>query len=308
MKKLIYCLLFFLWAGCVDELEIDLPAPEPKLVVNALLNPDSLIKVHLSKTASVFDSIPEYVEDADVIIYENGLNLTPLYYQSDGFYSTELIKPEAGKIYRIEIATNEFGLTSACDTLPYFITGLSCSTSDLLGSYNNGDQFAELTVNFKDDPNKDNYYELFLFTEYSENYSWGIDTMTFLASWFSNEPALIEENLNAQEPALSSCLFTDQFFDSEHVSVHLNYFPGAYSNDGEPYFPDYYRLIIVFHSVSKQYFDFKSKFNLYLDSRNDFWEPGEAVYLKGNIENGLGIFAGYSTVIDSLTWDYSNER
>ena len=46
------------------------------------------------------------------------------------------------------------------------------------------------------------------------------------------------------------------------------------------------------------------KLRLYENTQNEFWNVGEAVHLKGNIQNGMGIFAGYTTDIDTLTRDY----
>ncbi len=305
IRTTLYIIIILFSSSCNKELEIDLPEPEAKLVVNSLLNPDSLFKIHVSKTTSVFDSIPLYVSDAEVKLFENNLFIEDLTYSDNGFFISEILKPLESKIYSVEIATEEFGLTSAKDTIPEKIFNLNCSTSDFIGTDIYSGKYAELTINFSDNISKNNFYELFIFQEYSREYIDEPDTVSYLTPWFSNEIAITEENTDAQNKTYGEpILFTDKYFNEENITLHINYYPGAGSINGEPYFPEYYKLLVVIHSVSKQYFDFKQKLRLYEDSQGEFWNVGEAVYIKGNIQNGLGVFAAYTTTIDTLTWDY----
>jgi hypothetical protein len=61
-------------------------------------------------------------------------------------------------------------------------------------------------------------------------------------------------------------------------------------------------FILRFRAVSKNYYQFKNDFHQHLESGYyDIWDgTGEVVRLNGNIQNGYGIFAGYSEVIDTL--------
>ena len=77
---------------------------DPKLVLNCMLNPDSIMKAHVSKSVPVDASdkkIP-FIADAEVKIYQDDVFITDLLHAGKGFYTADMY-PQPGKTYRVEV-------------------------------------------------------------------------------------------------------------------------------------------------------------------------------------------------------------
>ena len=57
-------------------------------------------------------------------------------------------------------------------------------------------------------------------------------------------------------------------------------------------------IYISMSKISQEYYWYETSYQAYLSAQNNMFAQPVQVYT--NIENGLGIFAGYSTTIDSL--------
>lgn len=116
-----------LLSGCVRDTSFPLPTYKQRLVMLALFNPDSIMKVTLSKSLPVLDASPVYppVTDAHVLCYNNapGKALDTLRHVGNGVYIVKK-KPLAGHTYTIKVQVGDLQL-SATDTLP-------TSTSNLI--------------------------------------------------------------------------------------------------------------------------------------------------------------------------------
>jgi hypothetical protein len=58
LKILSFIILFSASLSCKKVIDIELPQPDPKIVVNSFITEDSRIKVHLSKTIGILESTP----------------------------------------------------------------------------------------------------------------------------------------------------------------------------------------------------------------------------------------------------------
>lgn len=122
MRKLRYILIIVLLVNvsCQKELEIEIPAIEPRLVVNCFFSPDSLFKVRVGKLLSVNDSISHFfIDNAECEIFENGTFAEKLQYSENGFYNSQTLKAKSGFIYTIKVKHPNFTEVSATDTVPF---------------------------------------------------------------------------------------------------------------------------------------------------------------------------------------------
>ena len=181
MKNIIkYCpLLFLLFAGCEEVIDVELPEEEPRLVVNALMRVDITeqfipVIVSVSLTSSFFDDNPITDVDDIIIIQE--------FFDEDGIVTattTSSLAEEAPGtgIYvpdpsfdmdqRIPVSRTEFDVlytmiinkdekryaaqTKYVTSVP--IDGLEIGDGQLFD-----EESTELIVTFTDDPDKDNWY------------------------------------------------------------------------------------------------------------------------------------------------------
>jgi len=299
MKHLIFILIILITTSCSKIIEIDIPEKDKQVVVNCLLTPDSTLNVELTKSLYIFENNTDFINNATVELYENNIFVENLTYKDSGNYYSPNINPMENNIYEIRISTPDFTNILAIDTIPEKVLINSILTTDYIGTNQFGQSFAELTVDITDPSNTDNYYEIFLMCRYVVDYPVNNTVITTGVRWFSNDIAITEENGTTDNNTnkYGSFIFSDKYFKGQNYDLKVNYLPETGTED--------YKLFVILNTVSKQYYDFKKKLMLYRNARNnEFWGINEPVFVSGNINNGLGIFAGYSTNIDSLNWEY----
>src|ERR1035437_5729227 len=105
--------------GCQKTISIDVGQIQPRLVVNSILDKDSIIRVQLSKSKSMMDSTQsiDRVNDATVKIFQDNVLKQTLTKGINGLYSST-IKPIVASDYRIEIDNTVFGHAEATALIP----------------------------------------------------------------------------------------------------------------------------------------------------------------------------------------------
>ena len=153
-----------------------------------------------------------------------------------------------------------------------------------------GELKRNVKITFQDSPEND-YYVLRLFA-----HSWEVDFIDTIYEqqpvYFSSQNAAIE-NKN-DNGFYSSTNFTDALFNGDEyvmdVLVDEYYFTGEKEGVRDKgYGVD--SISIVFSKVSEEYYWYETSYQSFLSSRYSFAQP---VQVYSNIENGHGIFAGYS--------------
>ncbi len=307
MKKILYLLLLTAIFSCSKIVEIDMPVEDKQAVVNCLLTPDSTIEVNLSKSLHVFDSCPEFINNAIVELYENNNFIENLNLKDSGNYFSSTLQPTENSIYKVQIATPEFENVWAVDTIPQKVLIDNISTTGMIGVNASGKSFAELTLKFKDTEFVNNYFEVFIIHKYISSFIMPEDEIVRSGTvWFCNDIIITEENEDAAntDGNWGSLIFSDKYFKNKTCTLKINYFPEiGFSMDGVDEIAEDYTIFVVLNSISKQYYDFLKKLRLN-DTYFNLWETSEEVCISGNVNNGLGIFAGYSSDIDTLFWQY----
>lgn len=89
--------------------DFDFEKKEARLVINALLNPDSIVTVHISTSKTLNPPSPSYyLTEAEVMVYENGKLLGTMLHDSMGYYLLPDVRPQAGATYRIEASAEDY--------------------------------------------------------------------------------------------------------------------------------------------------------------------------------------------------------
>lgn len=280
MKKTNYILFALLVAlstvACEKYIEFDAEVKQPKLVLNGLFNADSTWHVHVSHSLSVIDneSLGD-VEDATVrIVDSNGNLVETLVHDEDGNYVGSTM-PAINTNYMIEASAPNYTSVSATDHIPVQVNIISFDTSTVAGEF--GEETIRLTVKFTD-PNEANFYQLRVRQ---------IDTFSFGGGFYdyiymrSTDPVF--ENLGENKGS-SYGLFRDPLFNGQTYEVTVLLDSWAF-NSG-------YDVEILLINGSEAMYNYRLSYDRYINSNGDpFAQP---VQVYSNVENGFGLFAGFS--------------
>ena len=299
MKKNIFLIIIVLLIiSCEKEVVIPIEYTQQKLVVNALFCTDSLWEVELSASKYIYDTVDiSYINNAQITISDSDGNSFLLTNMDNGIYKSTNEQPEIGKIYTLNVSHDDYDNVSASNQLPGEIAIDNISWEE--PTFVDGDIYRKINLTFQDSP-EDDYYLIRINTglwEYFENYETGkLDSV-----YFEFSIPLMSQNINPNENDKwpeTTLSFTDNVFNGTQYTIDL-------------LMPEYYftweekeidigieKIYISMSKISQEYYWYSSSYRAYLESQNAMFAQPTQVYT--NIENGLGIFAGYSTTLDSI--------
>lgn len=289
MKTYFLILILMAATSCEVVLTVDPPENPKKLVVNSVFHPDSIFQVTLSNTQGILEDDYRFnrLDNALVTILDEGNNvLAETTRSATGVYHLN-IKPEEGKVYRINAVRQGLQAIQAVSTLPRAV-----AIQELAMETNNSETEVKLTIN--DPAETKNYYRIVVYSKYEYSYrnSSTNETITQINRSFYD---LFEES-NDLVSGESKSIFEDTKFNGK---AHTFILRGYYSALG-PDRPGYktLELGIMLQSLSEDYYQYLRTTRLQRETQGDpFAQP---VQVYNNIQNGHGIFGGYSTSFYSL--------
>jgi hypothetical protein len=288
-------------------IDIDIPTHEPVLVLNGRLDTDTNVQVLVSSSVGAFDnSNPSMVNDANVILFENGVEIETLTLDTDNTYEMYLNNgdwrndtyidmnyyvsnyvPKEDKTYKIEVKHPNFNNIDASTYIPddMFIYNL------VIDSTSNSDKI-NFEFSFDDEANIENYYSISLKVScskvfedeygYFDMYNYGgrvemnsndpsfpSNSFDFLDGGyrFQGERAVFNDALfNGQEKRISVDVLTEEFKYSQCDTIKFIF--STFSDESYRYY----------NSLSEQR----------VSGELDIF-GGEVVPVFTNINNGLGI-------------------
>lgn len=290
---LLFGLLFTL-VSCQSYLDYDLPDEDKKLVVNALFNQDSTWAVHVSRSMGVvgFNPLKTYT-DADVNIYDETGFIEKLTHITDGHYKSPTgLKPLLNHNYTIKVNHADHEPIEGEAALPSPVKIISIDTSTVSGDWID---YYDVVLTFQDQGDVKNYYGIKTF--YSEilitDYGFGLDTietdyeiyLQFDETFFAPDNTIYSDQ---------GILFSDELFDSKLHALNFRVEKSFKYEFGDPE-TVYLKKEITFElkNLSEEYYRYVST------ATKQQWAEGDPfsqpIQVYGNIENGYGIFAGYSS-------------
>lgn len=311
---IILIVLFLFFASCRKKLDVDLPDTEKHIVLNGIINPDSIISIRVTKSQSILDNKKiENLSSATVKLYKNGVFAENLSY-SDGGYFYSALKPEINSDYKI--TADYSGLKSVEAEVKLYnipvVVSVDTTIRTIINEY--GDDFIDTTyeihydMTFKDVAETSDYYfisvtQLYPSFEYTDTgyvFSGYIQYSDYLVS---TDPVLNKENNEFFLDGMNGRVFNDELFNGNSYTLSFTTYyqsnPGFYINSSKNSYPVYF--IIHFLKVSKAIYNYIFSFNLNQNSIDDpFAQP---VQVYSNVKNGLGLFSGYSMTTDTIIFD-----
>lgn len=292
-------LIIFLCFACTKEIPFPEIEDNPIVVVNSLFNPESELLVQLSESCHVQDINCELLnlEEAEVhLLDQNGTVLSTLDYIGEGIYSPADYAIEPNVEYHIEVDPNKANLSKVSSK-----TKVPKAIASRLIGFEEGTIDGQLAWGFDieidDDPDVENYYVIdgtfdlngvphgdfeselngYIephFRHYSDDPNTENKTLAIgfdFTSYALKSVYLPDENFNGQKYTTRVGISDEDLFVNSLIDVKAN---------------------LSVKSVSKEMYDYLvSLEELRLRTIDPFAEP---LQVYSNIENGLGIFAGYT--------------
>ncbi len=276
--------------ACTKEIDLEFPTAESQIVVNGIINPDSIIKINLTKSLplATTSNFP-FVNNAIVIIKENGILIDTLSYQNKGNYILDY-NPKVGEIYRLEVQVPDYKPLYGEDVIPEKPNFNACHHR---GRYSL--QIHKLS-------NINNYYWIsILKKDYAEgqNFNYDSSEISLTTPFFILSNSILLDDFNAIRNDGFNEYFTYMRLDESHI---LNYpintaiEKTSFSRPNLRKADSNQTAFINITNASKNY-DRYLKSSMIDFMNNDFNDIGpftKPVTIFSNIENGIGIFAAYN--------------
>jgi hypothetical protein len=285
IQLLLSVAFIILITSCQKTVSIDVGQIKPRLVVNSILDKDSLIRVQLSKSKSMMDSSQsiDRINDATVNIFEDNILKQTLTKGLSGLYSSS-IKPKLASDYRIEIENTGFGHVEATSLIPLAPHPISATQTTEL-TPGSAPQYIKFKIGLKDDGIQPDYYYLRAFL-IKKGFLPGANSKYVMAcSINSDDNAVVVD-----DHTLNGIIFDDAAF------VGSNYELIVYTS---------YRITQDFYlwfelsSITSDYYKYLVSSIMQNNAGNNpFAEP---VVIKSNIQNGTGIFGAKNSVFIKAT-------
>lgn len=282
--EILTALTFFgilLLLSCEKDVVFDSDAPA-KLCLNCILNPDSSLSARLTLSRSIENkSTFQPIDDATILIFENGKEINPLISKGGGNYYLEYC-PIPDNVYKITIQHPEYGKLSASAVVQKKpAVSFSCDT---LGRIEQTSLY-RVNVNFiiHDLLGKNNYWLYGKRTVHGVTYTGG--------NYSIQAPFIDDFNRKSEADSKYGFVYndyvriTDTGYDGKNISFALE----TTTNE-----------TVNFVSVDEHYDKYiKSSVKARLNSEGElpFKEP---VQIYTNIENGYGIFGSCAITIIKL--------
>ena len=311
MKRSIYIILIlaFFSGACEKIIDISVQDKSRKIVMNAILNPDSIVSVQLSQSKSILeDNIVLFLKDAAVEAFEDDELMGSLEYRGFGRYILPGMYPKKNKSYRFEVAYPSLASVYSEISIPEIVAVLGIDTSRSFNDW--GNPVFNLDVRIDDPSDTENYYAMSIavtsriFDWQTEEYSDSTETyMTYFNPTGIGDSDIggdfVDQDLTFFVD--DKMFFSDALFDGNSTELELSVEYYIYTHMSDSVMID----IRVDHIDPSYYFYSVSKQKYYQTDGNPFAEP---VQVYNNIENGFGILSAYSRTSKNYSMFVSGEK
>ncbi len=293
--------LLALFSACESPVEIDLSGLETKLAVISNFAPDQPLQVRVSKTQSVINSdSPEYIKDASVLLYRGTAFLETLQpmpgdANTPPIYITQNFQPEVGEVYTLKVEAPGFKQVQATSKIPApaRIRALDVSNISVQPMGNELTFKYRVTFVFDDPAVEANFYHL-NFYQQIWNYKIEEGDTVITGNWLRRIEFSSQNDNNSLIAYFDGgVLFDDASFNGKIVGYSFDLETGI-----QPEKHLLGKMFAELRTVSKEYYLFHNSLSRQQTSNGG--PLSEPVIIYNNIENGRGIFAGYSPSVDSV--------
>ena len=305
MKKIILPILVcFLLFSCEDMetvVNLDIPPHEPVLVLNSIIDTDTLVRVLVSHSVGAFEQIiPSCITDAEVLLFENNqfvdtlmidlINTDSVNYYNDfgesqilmNYYTSDII-PNSGSTYKIVVNHPNYESIIASTYLPEDIVVYDIQIDTITNPEKIGFSFS-----FNDNGIQENYYRLKLFSSCMKTWIDDGDTVDHGYSgrmmMMSNDPSFPSDiPFEGYTFTDNQVVFTDDLFNGQEKNISIDVESKGYR------YSDCDTVTIQFSTFSDDTYSYYNSLGDHSEKGELGLFGGEVIPVYSNIENGLGV-------------------
>ena len=288
MKKLGLIIWVVILIACDKQIPYDENSFNPKLVVNAFNQPDSLLKIKLDESFKVLGnpSIQKLNSSIKIKLLKDSTKIIDgIFWVEEG----EVVLPhkvEAGSIYHLITELDNYPLIEASDRVPIDNVSMNIDT------ITEGSVYYKLDITMKDPPT-DNFYVLDISTSGKELSDLDSINNTYPII-FSSVDKIFSSSIQTISDGSKLALFDDNLFNGSDKKIGIRILK---ENLLIPRFKPY-TFTIKLKSVSKSMYDY---YTTIIQNNNIYGGP---LYfegkIEGNINGGLGGFYFYNQYSETI--------
>jgi hypothetical protein len=288
--------------SCEEPLETDLNNSS-RLVIYSNFTSDTDLHVSVTKTRSYLTQSPiEYISNATVFVFEGGNLIESLEFVAENplngkapYYRSRKLMPQPDLVYTIKVIVPGYKTVTATNSIPKAIQietmEFSNEISDAPKMESQVDFNLNLTIN--DPAIGSNFYHLVFYQEFIPfSISPEGDTL-------QNPVILFPVSAQANDPTTplvthydkKSYLLKDESFNGKKIFLS---FEGSYTFKKSQFIPG--NFLVELRTVSEDYYLYYATVSRQVLAVHPL---AESVVIYKNIENGEGIFAGFSSSFNS---------
>lgn len=306
MKKLIVisCLAVF-FASCEKVIEPgELPEQDTRMVINAVLDKDSVVTVYLSQSKSIISG-KDYktIDKQNVFVYENDVFFEQLSFIAKGKYIGTK-KPSVGKTYKVIARASNLPDAEGSTLMPNLPVIKAVERIDTVNSapfIYNGFTSKDISVggnisykvSLEDFPNTNDFYSISLAGTIVD--STGLNEISLGTIYISDNTAGQNSNLNTF--SYNGIYGTDQENVSNGNRV-FNFTGNIYGSGTELKRPLKLYLMMVVTQISEDYYKYMLTTSKQISTGASFFAEPTVIY--SNCSNGMGIVGGRTSTVKLL--------
>lgn len=289
-------LLAIITVSCykITEIEIEKKETKNKIVLNGILDPEKNIKVNISRSKNLHDTLWSYeysgrkndiyiLKDFDVYLYENEVFIGQLLLDTNYNYSINY-KPIAGNTYKIVAKNHESGTIQAETIIPTKVLNMQVSNIQELGDKISFD------ISLKDHIINKKYYSFFMRVKYYKN----------IEPHFESPPELLSGgDIDLEYEPFYQFFALDKSLSDQNYTfkIHISKSRGIkYVTENTDTCTLYFDLFSVSEDLSK----YLTSYFKQLDVVNE--NLATPVIVFSNVTNGLGILGSQNKYRDSVIY------
>jgi hypothetical protein len=263
--------------GCRELVQDEFDEFAQNPVINSMMFDGNPLTVNVSFTGSIGADSLKHIENADIDLFIDGNFSEKLFYIGEGEYSSQGVV-NSGQNYSCQINIPNNKLISCNDFIPKPTEIRSIKHISAAGVNEEGEAYPAISFTFSNNPKEIKYYEAIIrLFEHGNERTAALEEIT--------NPVILNEGIPL-------AVFSNKLITDTLCEMTLNYTTGSNSGNAMVLFP----LILELRSISYNYYQYKKQYFLYEQGRYpDGISSSFTVFnMHSNIENGYGIFAGYS--------------
>lgn len=296
ISSLLLYISSILLVSCEEVLNVSIEEEGNTVIVNSAFIPNEPISFEIYKSIPVtnadFRNI-EAVDGASIILYENGVTVDEIMQKSSAYQSDFI--PQEGKDYSFLITLSDSKKLSGQSYIPKAVKISSSAVT--FDRYNNN---VKINMRFTDPAETENFY-LFTLTTLYKQMDGSFQPYDFNSPWIyaASDFSVVEKNIFPD--GKRGLLFSDKLIDGKEYELVLTMWSDVIKGNS-PY--STCKICLQLSSISKDLYLYGKSF---VEQNASGMNPFDEYFnVYSNIENGLGIFAGYSTSFDTLTYRWGD--